>query len=122
MPDQSTACFHRWFALEAVSRGAADPVMLTDYDVRNCGFKTEDVARDPVMFYDKGHVPCAVSVWGPGAKSLVQLLLTTAEKFSKEAFIEDSTLFQHVRPRFPSRDVVREGAAWLDRAKLVHMQ
>ena len=92
-----------------------------DYDVRNNGFSPEDVSSEPVMFYDVGLLPSVVSTNSGGSGQLVQTVLGAA-KIDKEAFLEDSIMFQRNRKHYKSCDMVKDAGESPDwrNAKLIH--
>ena len=118
---RSLACFQRWLAYDAVARHHnSTPTLMMDYDVRNNGFTPADVSKEAVMFYDSGHLPSVVSTALGGSQQLVQTVLGTV-KIAKEAFIEDSVMFQRNRKHYKAIDVVKDaGAPGWQEAKLIH--
>ena len=119
LSDLGRARIQRWVALEATLKGKPGVSLMTDYDVGNVGFTPADVAPSGTVFYDAGHIPCAVSTDAPGALALVQYLLVSVQRYAKESLMEDTFLFQHARTKFATRDVVREGPG--KEAKLLHL-
>lgn len=118
---KSTACFQRWLAYDAAVRGhTSSPTLMMDYDVRNNGFRPEDVSKESVMFYDSGHLPSVISTSPGGSQRLVQTILGSA-KITAEAFVEDSVMFQRNRKSYAACDVVKDaGAPGWQEAKLIH--